>query len=273
MPVKAADPAATELDKAFESAMGTPPKPKEPAAPPDVDADAPHGRDDAGQPLAPFGRNKDGSVRRTRAGRKPKEDQARTGPAAPAAPEPGKGKPEPRNYVPALTETADAAWLVMAVGGKVGPGLPLVGRLIPGQKLAAQAKLFKAHQDALVGAVQFASMHSAAAARLAARLERGEITWTLMFGFMVMPFVMQSATMWRLKEDARLGEEGPTVAELATKTEADIDDFMAAMGRQFAEATAAAQLGAELLTAAGQAEAEGLNVTSVPGGNLNGAGH
>src|SRR5579859_8301224 len=70
---------------------------RSPAAPPDVDADAPHGRDDAGQPLAPFGRNKDGSVRRTRAGRKPKEDQARTGPAAPAAPEPGKGKPEPRN--------------------------------------------------------------------------------------------------------------------------------------------------------------------------------
>jgi hypothetical protein len=252
MAVKDADPQAAELTDAFAAAMGTPPKPAEPAAPPDVDHDAPHGRGIDGEPLAPFGFNKDGSVRRSRAGRPGKKndpDAARTAPAskdtpAPAGAEAGasSGAGKGHDYTGALTETADAAWLVMSVTGKYGPDMPLIGKLIPARRLGAQAALFKAHSDGLVGAVQYAAQHNAAAARWAARLEKGEVSWALMFGFMVMPFFVQSAALWRLDDAARLGgTEGPTLAELAEKNGEDLDQFMSLMKGQLAAASIAAE--------------------------------
>lgn len=67
MAVKAADPDAINLDEAFREAMSAPAKPREVAAPPELDREAPHGRDDDGKPLAPFGwtkaSNQDGPSR------------------------------------------------------------------------------------------------------------------------------------------------------------------------------------------------------------------
>lgn len=268
MPVKDADPRAVELDAAFGAAMGAPPRPREPAAPPEVDHDAPHGRDEAGTPLAPFGHNKDGSVRRSNAGRRASADEKPRTAAAGSEPEPKPGtpKPEPHNYVPALCETGDAAWMILSLGAKVGPDIPLVGRYIPARKLAAQATVFKENQAQLIGAVQYASMHSQAAARWAAKLEQGEITWTLMFGMMVMPFIVQSATLWKLKDGATLGEDGPTVEDLAASNEADLDAFMKALGSQLAEAAKQAGTAAEMTTLVGQLAGEDL----VTGGGSNG---
>ncbi|HEV2244929.1 MAG TPA: hypothetical protein VGR98_28095 [Streptosporangiaceae bacterium] len=257
MPVKEADPAAVSLDAAFAQAMGAPPKPKGPAAPPEVDHEAPHGRDEDGKPLEPYGRNKDGSIRKSAAGRKSKDDAARTAPAAQAAAKHAVAAvPEPVNYVPGLTETADGAWMVLSVTAKVGPELPLVGRLIPGRKIAAQATVFRQNAPSLVGALQYASQHNAAAARWAERLTRAEVTWTLMFGLMVMPFAIQSAALWKLKDGEALGGDagGPTLADLEQRNSDDLDQFMALMAAQLGAASAQAQTAAEMVTAEGQAE-------------------
>jgi hypothetical protein len=256
MAVKAADPHAAELTDAFAAAMGSAPKPAEPAAPPEVDHDAPHGRGPDGAPLAPYGTNKDGSIRRSHAGRKRKDDPdaARTAPAAVKdTPAPaGAGAGRGHDYTGALTETADAAWLVMSVTGKYGPEMPLIGKLIPARRLGAQAALFKVHSDGLVGAVQYAAQHNDAAARWAAKLEKGEVSWALMFGFMVMPFVVQSAALWQLKDDEQLGgTEGPTLAELAERNGEDLDAFMRLMKGQLAAAVVDAELAAGLAAANG----------------------
>jgi hypothetical protein len=257
MAVKAADPEAESLDAAFVSAMGVKPRPSEPAAPPDVDHDAPHGRGPDGAPLAPYGHNKDGSIRRSHAGRKRKNDPdaARTGPPAPPA---VKDTPDVdvrgHDYTGALTETADAAWLVMSVTGRYGPEMPLIGKLIPARRLAAQAALIKAHSDGLVGAVQYAAQHNEAAARWAARLEKGEVSWALMFGFMVMPFIVQSAALWRLEDGEQLGGAeagGPTLGELADRNGEDLEQFMSLMKGQLAAAVVDAELAARLAAANG----------------------
>ena len=257
MPVKEADPAAVSLDAAFAQAMGAPPKPKGPAAPPEVDHEAPHGRDEDGKPLEPYGRNKDGSIRKSAAGRKSKDDAARVAPAAQAAAKHAVAAlPEPVNYVPGLTETADAAWMVLSVTGKIGPELPLVGRMVPGRKIAAQAAVFRQHAGGLVGALQYASQHNATAAKWAERLTRGEVTWTLMFGLMVMPFAVQSAALWKLKDGQALGGDagGPTLADLEQRNSDDLDQFMALMAAQLGQASGEAEAAAAAGATIGQAD-------------------
>ena len=156
------------------------------------------------------------------------------------------------DYTGALTETADAAWLVMSVTGRYGPEMPLIGKLIPARRLAAQAALFKAHSDGLVGAVQYAAQHNEAAARWAAKLEKGEVSWALMFGFMVMPFFVQSAALWRIADGEQLGgAEGPTLGELAERNGEDLEQFMSLMKGQLAAAVVEAELAARLAAANG----------------------
>jgi hypothetical protein len=84
-PVKNADPEAKSLDDAFTAAMGVTARPREPAAPTDIDPDAPFGKDSAGAAIAPYGLTKDGKVRRSNAGRRSKDDMPRIGaPESPA---------------------------------------------------------------------------------------------------------------------------------------------------------------------------------------------
>jgi hypothetical protein len=80
MPVKEADPRAQELDEAFAAAMSGPARPREAPPPPEVDRDAPHGRDEDGTPKAPYGLTRDGRPKLTAAGRKAKNDQPRPRP-------------------------------------------------------------------------------------------------------------------------------------------------------------------------------------------------
>jgi hypothetical protein len=219
MPVKAADPSARALDDAFAGAMGAPARPKEPAAPPELDKDAPHGRDEAtNEPLAPYGYTRDGAVRKSAAGRKSAsaDDKARTGP--PAVPVPPPGKPlEVKDFSESLTETADSAWLLLTFAAQLPlekipilPRIPVsktrkIGDYLAGAELRlhAQAAILHANKVQLVAALNIAAQNNAQARRLAEKLETGDVTWVMMFGAMVAPFLAQSRALWTGELDVR----------------------------------------------------------------------
>lgn len=262
MPVKEADPAAKSLDAAFAEAMGAPAKPKEPAPPPETDPEAPHGRDDDGKPLAPFGLTKEGKPRRSTAGRKPKEDQARVSPAAgqPAAGEAKTGTVvAKKDYSGALGETADSLWVALTVLGQLPlDKIPLLGRIPAGKgatlgsrlagaevKLAAQAHILAAHKAPMVSALNLAAQNNARARRLAEKLETGDATWVLMCGALAAPVLVASRELWSGKLDtAALAEANR--AEFEAWTAQLIEAMTAAAqqaGQELELATAAAQNG------------------------------
>lgn len=236
MPVKEADPAAAGLDAAFAEAMGAPARPKEPAGPPEIDRDAPHGRDEAGAPLAPYGLTKDGKPKRTAAGRRPRDDQPRTGPVVPPPPP----APEPagqRDFSGPLGEFADAAWFGLTGLGTIGAKIPLIGRYVPQEKIAAEATVFRSQKDRLIISVNIAAQHNAKARRFAEHCADGTVSWVVMCGFMAMPFLAMSAAVWQ--GDKALAErELPSLAELAKRNETEMDAFISDLAGQL-EATAA----------------------------------
>jgi hypothetical protein len=210
MPVKEADPGARSLDAAFAEAMGAPAKPKEPGAPPEIDPEAPHGRDDAGAPLVPYGRTRDGKVRKSAAGRKSKDEEPRTGPAQPDEPKTGTVVAEPKDYSGALSETGDSVWLALTVLGQlplekiplisripIGKGVTLGSRLAGAEvRLQAQAAILDGNKAQLVAALNIAAQNNARARRLAEKLETGDITWVMMCGAMAAPFLVQTRQLW-----------------------------------------------------------------------------
>lgn len=232
MAVKAADPGALELDEAFRAAMDGPAKPREAAPPPESERDAPFGRDDAGSPIAPYGHLKDGRPRLGNRGRRPADEKPRlaTGPGdvdkTPV--KAAKAAGSDADFSEPLSELADAIWLGMTGLSMIGSQIPLVGRLVPEDKLSAEAAIFRAHQAALCGAVSLAAKHNATAARLCAKLSGGGPTWVAMCGFMVMPFFVHTAAV--LKGDAALESTGlPSVADLAESNKAQMAKFMTDM--------------------------------------------
>lgn len=251
-PVKEADPAAKSLDEAFAVAMQAPARPKEPPAPKEIDPDAPHGRDDDGKALAPFGWTQEGKPRRSAAGRKPgKDDQARTAPAQPAGKD-GKGKPEPvlaapGQYAKELSDTADGVWFAMSALGKAAPGIPLIGSYLTSRgydaKIQAQAAVWFATKDRAVAAVSLAAEHSASAARFAAKLKGGDVTWVITCVSLVAPILSLSGMVWAKDADAQLQAAGqPALAEMAEQNDKAMDQAVAMMTAQIAEqAEAAAQ--------------------------------
>jgi len=244
MPVKEADPAAKSLDEAFAGAMGTPAKPREPEAPPAVDPDAPFGLADDGTPKAPYGLTKDGKPRRSNAGRKSKDDTARvTAPGEHGGQDgtPG-GKPAAKDYTAALSEFGDAVWFGASALGKGGSAIPLVGKFIPERKVAAQAAVFRTFKGNLVSAVNIAAQHNSMAARFAASVDKGDITWVVMVGFMVMPFMTMSAAIWKDSDNnpALKDADLPSITELAERNDKQLDAYLAQITEQM-EAIAAQQ--------------------------------
>ncbi len=103
---------ARELDAEFARAMEGPSAPREPGAPPEVDPDAPHGRDDDGQPLAPYGLRNDGRPRLTAAGRPSRDSRSRTAPSGSPAVQHGPARPASW-YEEKLTEFGTQMWLLI----------------------------------------------------------------------------------------------------------------------------------------------------------------
>lgn len=262
MPVKDADPEARSLDDAFNEAMGTPPRPREPGPPPDVDPEAPFGRDDQGAPLAPFGLTKEGKPRRSNAGRKASaDDRARiaspehvaAATAASAAPNPHTATVR-HDYTAALAEFADTVWFGLSALGKAGSAIPLVGKWIPEQKVAAEAYVLRTYKPNLVRAVNVSAQHNTRAARFAEAIETGDITWALTVGLLVMPFLTTSAAIWKDSEKtpAMAQSELPSVAELAERNDKQLDEYLAQLSAQLEVLAAAEEMAAQ--EAAAEAE-------------------
>ena len=251
-PVKEADPRAKSLEDAFAAAQNTAAKPKEAATPPPVDHEAPHGRDEQGKPIARFGYNKDGSVRKSAAGRKPKDEQARTvEPASqPAGGQAVEGKVlAPQDFSAGLMDAGDAFWFGGSMIAKVGPKVPLLGRLVPGQKLTATMAVFNAHKPTLAAALNEAAQHDLRARKLAVRLSEGEVGWQLTCMFMVAPFVATVGAVWQ-GDDALAERELPLLGELVSRNEKAMDEMVAKITAQMEAAQAKAQAEAQAQIAA-----------------------
>ena len=265
MPVKEADPAAKSLDEAFAKAMAGPAKPKDVPAPPEVDREAPHGREDDGTPKAPYGWTKGGKdgpprPKLSTAGRKPTPDEAaRTTAVQPAQPAAGKGEDkktplEGRDFSAALMDAGETIWFGGSMVAKVGPQVPVLGRFVPGRKLAATMAVFDAERPRLAAALNLAAQHDARARKLAVKLADGDAGWALSVMFMVAPFAGAVAAVWQTtdKNDA-LGDRGlPGLDELAKANEAAMDRMLAKitaqmeLAQQLAQQQAQAQLEAEM---------------------------
>jgi hypothetical protein len=267
--VKTADPSALELDEVFKAAMEGPAKPRVADAPAEIDRDAPHGRDDEGAPLAPYGWTKpvkkgDSSRPRLTRGRPSKDDEARTGTIIPPS-QPDKGKPAAdldADYSEGLGELADALWFGLTGLGMFGSKIPIVGRFLPEEKLAAEAYVFRANKDKLCGALSLSAKHNASAARFCARATQGEVTWVATAAFMVMPFAGQTAAVLR---GAQLGER-EVEADDGTITRAPIDTAFLAQQNS----VAVDQFVADMQAAAQAQQAE---VSATLNGNRTGGNH
>jgi len=243
MAVKDADPNARELDEAWAEAMKGPARPREAPPPPEIDPEAPHGRDEQGQPLAPFGLTKEGRPAKTAAGRRVKKDeQARTGKVIAPGQQPkgGRAMPEPADYTGALSELHDAVWFGLHGLSMIGPRLPVVGRKLEHDKMAAQAYVWRANKPGLLRAAKIGAAHNAAIATRCAQLAEGDTTWVLMAGFCLMPFVAQSAAVFAGDEALRKMNPDASVKKLAELHHAEMDQTMDLLKAQLADLAAQA---------------------------------
>lgn len=259
MAVEQADPRAVALDTAFAEAMGATPKPKEPGPPPEVDRDAPHGRDEAtGEPLAPYGKTRDGRPKLSPAGRKPRDpdDKARLakeGQAQAAAPaKPASVQLEPHDFAGPLMDAGETIWFGGSILAKVGPQIPVLGKFVPARKLAATMAVFDAERPRLAAALNLAAQHDARARKLAERLASGDAGWALTCMFMVVPFTSTVAAVWQTTDQNNVlaERELPGLDDLAAANEAALDRMFTKISEQMAAAQAAAAAQSELAPAA-----------------------
>lgn len=239
-PVKEADPRAKALDAAFAEAMDAPAKPREAATPPVVDHDAPHGRGEDGEPLAPFGWTKDGKPRKSAAGRKAKEDQPRTVEAQPAVQAPGTAL-ESQDFSAGLMDAGETIWFGGSILAKVGPQVPVLGRFVPGRKLSATMAVFDGERPRLAAALNLAAQHDSRARKLAAKLATGQAGWALTVMFMVAPFASAAAAVWQTtdKNDVLTDRGLPALDILEKRNENAMDRMLAKISAQMEAAQAA----------------------------------
>jgi hypothetical protein len=245
MAIPDSDPRAKELDAAFEAAANGPARPRaEAKTPAEVDQDAPFGRAEDGSPITPYGTTKDGRVKRSAGGRPAKDspDHARTGEQA-AKPEdakPGNAKPEPHDWTSDLDGFGDAIWFGLTAVSQVAPKIPIVSKLIPGEKLAAQACVLSEMKPRMVAAVNLAAQHNAKAEKFCKSLEGGDGLWALTAMSMVLPVVSLSMTVWTGKDAEFIEQELPSRAEMAKHNEAKWDDAVTRINAAITAATEAA---------------------------------
>jgi len=221
MPSAVADDVEDAFRAALEQDAGvTPGEPDAPPPPPRkpviTDPDAPHGRDDAGAPLAPFGLNKKtGRPNLRRPGKPPKDEQPRVQPAAKGEPAKIAAK---RDYSGAIGELVDGVWMLMSSAP------------VPVAKLRtrvhAQAALVNMNKPGLVKGVNLMAQNNETVARGVEKLTTGNVAWVLPAMFALGPFVAQSLMVWRSPVEG-------TVAELAAGNDEAWDETVKAMAAQF----------------------------------------
>jgi hypothetical protein len=176
------------LDKDAASAPIEPPDvPAPPRRDPDAGPDAPFGRDEHGEPIAPHGvRNADGKPRL----KPPGPGRDRKG----GADAPRVGATLAKNYAPQVGELLDGIWML-------GSSIP-----VPAANLATrvqcQAAILKANQPALTSGIAGAAQHNEMIASGVDKLTSGTASWILPAMFGLTPFVAQSALMWRSPLDS-----------------------------------------------------------------------
>jgi hypothetical protein len=188
------------VEREFAAAMAAPgPDEPEAPAPPDIGSD----------PGAPFGRRVDGTPKKGRGGRPPKEP-ARTRAALTPPEKPAKGKGDPgtaRDYSQALSEFTEVIWLALA-------GLP-----IPGDeqriRCRVQAAVLKENRAGLVGGVNIMAQHNGIVRWGVEKLATGGAAWIFPAVIALMPFAVQTSMLWRVPVNGDM-------EKMASKTE---DEF------------------------------------------------
>lgn len=253
-----ADPKARELDEAFATAMSGPAKPRsEPTTPPEIDPDAPFGRDDDGKPIAKYGYRNDGSIRLTGAGRKSKDARARVDerPAETQAIQDQAGGGD--DYTAELIGTAQGAWLCLTAASKLPLGKLRLGKFgLPADasdRMAAQAYLLDQSKVQLAMALGTAAKHNARARAWARKLASEDATWMLTVASLAGPFVGASLDLW--KGTTLAPDKAETVKTMAAANSERMEEMKAQFEAMVAEAQAQAQLAA-LAIAGGQDLAE-----------------
>jgi hypothetical protein len=245
-----ADPKARELDEAFAAAMSGPAKPRsEPVTPPEIDPEAPFGRDEQGQPIAKYGYRNDGTIRRTGAGRKSRDapDRARVD-EHPAAAVAGQAEQDDGGYTAGLVGTAQGAWLCLTAASKLPLGRLRVGRYgLPadaGPRMAAQAYLLDQSKVQLAMALNTAAQHNARARAWARKLASEDATWMLTVASLAGPFTASSIELWKSAPGDGDQAQAQARAEAIGRMSAANEEIMETIKAQFELALAEAQLAA-----------------------------
>ena len=265
MTTATADPKARELDDAFAKAMSGPARPRaEPKTPPEIDPEAPFGREDDGTPIAKYGYRNDGSIRLTGAGRPSRNapDRARVD-DRPAPPVTADGKPAAEDdYTADLIGTAQGAWLCLTAASKLPLGKLRLGKFgLPpdaSERMAAQAYLLDQSKVQLAMALGTAAKHNARARAWARKLASEDATWMLTVASLAGPFFGASLDLW--KGSAPDPEKAETIKNMAAANNETMEEvkaqFQAMVIRQQAEVMALAQANGQLPADQAQAAAE-----------------
>src|SRR5258708_3901618 len=205
MTTAVADPKARELDAAFTAAMSGPAKPRsEPKTPPEVDPEAPFGRDDSGTPIAKYGYRNDGTIRRTSAGRPSKDapDRPRVDdkPAELTQADGKAAEGAEDDLTAALVGPGQGAWVCLPATSKLPLGKLRLGKFgLPpdaSERMAAQAYLLDQSKVQLAMALSTAAKHNARANVWARKLASEDATWMLTVASLAGPFVGASLDLW-----------------------------------------------------------------------------
>lgn len=149
--------------------------------------------------------------------------------------------PGPQDFSGPLSELHDALWMGLSGLSQVAPHLPVIGKKLPGDKLAAEGYIWRSNKAHLIKAAQITADHNIAARKRLIKLAEGNATWVLMAGFTLMPFLAQTAAVFQ--GDAALQEMNPdaSVKALADANKAEWNSTMEQLRAQAAEAAAQAE--------------------------------
>lgn len=180
---------ALEQDAHVDLAAGAPPPP------PRRDPEAPHGRDEAGAPLAPYGLKADGTGPRLKPAGPGRGGKAAQGavdkPRVTVAPqgEAARAAASTRDYTEQLDDLAQGVWAVMS-----GVPVPWTNLRI---RFQAQAAIWHGNTPTLVRSGNTIARHCPPVAAKVDALTTGNAAWMLPALFGLAPFVGQSLAMWR----------------------------------------------------------------------------